>query len=111
MADEFSRKAVARRLRLVRIAAFGAQRQNAFAELLGLIPTRYNNYEKNRARVPPELIVKISTMFGYDHNYIYRGDQSNLSLDKIEALKKAEMLLQAIEEDKQGRQRGKTSSR
>lgn len=109
MTDQFSATAVARRLKLVRIATWGIKNQKGFAELLGAASTTYNNWEIGRTRLPLDYAYKIKAMLGYDANYLFSGDLSGLPLPKIEALKGAELILEAHDE-KVGKATSKSAS-
>jgi DNA-binding XRE family transcriptional regulator len=90
MMDYLTPEAVGRRLKLVRIAVSGDMSQAAYAELLGVGSTTYNNWERGRTRLPIESASKIKILFGYDSDYLYYGDTSGLPIQKIGALNDAE---------------------
>jgi transcriptional regulator with XRE-family HTH domain len=111
MADEFSRGSIRRRLKLVRLAATELYApemiQAAYAARVGVAASTYNNYERRDQRIPHELVTRIHLLFGFDANYIYNGDLSGLSIQRIEAIQRAERRLIEEEKSEMSRSKGK----
>jgi len=85
MPDEMSKEAVAYRLSLIR-RALNFETQSDFATRLGVSLTRYNNWEGGVIRLPLDFAIKIQEMSGFDANYIFRGDKSNLPMRLVTLL-------------------------
>jgi transcriptional regulator with XRE-family HTH domain len=95
----FNAKAYKRRLKLFRIAVAsnGNEYQIDFAKKLGIDFKRWNNYERGYP-VPREVAFIIRNKFGMSIEYLWFGDEGNLSDDWKERLEKAEETLREREE-------------
>jgi SOS-response transcriptional repressor LexA/DNA-binding XRE family transcriptional regulator len=68
--------AIIERVKLLRQQYAGARGKSEFARSLGISPSTYSYYEKNR--IPPiELLLKISEVTGADLHWLLTGDQGS----------------------------------
>ncbi len=70
--ENFSKKAFFDRLYQLRISYAGKRGQKNFAQAIGLSPSTYNYYEKNRLP-PADVLVRIAQVTGADLNWLLTG--------------------------------------
>ncbi len=92
---DFSEKAIIERIRLLRSRFAGERGKSKFARLLGLSPSTYNYYEKDR--IPSiEILLKISEITDINIVWLLTGRENQnkfLTGEKSSLLKKIETLL------------------
>jgi hypothetical protein len=95
----FNAKSYKRRLKLFRIAVAGdgSEYQIDFAKKLGIDFKRWNNYERGYP-VPREVAFLLRNKFAMSVEYLWFGDEGNLSDTWKERLGAAEMTLREREE-------------
>lgn len=63
------------------------QSQEAFATSLGLSPNRYNQYERGKRTLAPDIARRIRTQWGISLDYLYSGEIRRLEHDLAEKVK------------------------
>ncbi|MGY4288852.1 transcriptional regulator with XRE-family HTH domain [Bradyrhizobium sp. LM2.7] len=81
-------KAIAERLKLIRLAVHGGMKQAAFARLVGIEPQALNNYETALRRISVDQAVKICAATGVSLDWIYRGITAGLPAEMATALQR-----------------------
>ena len=78
--SEFSLEAIAIRLQALRAAwgYTGHGRQRAFAELMGITPQAWNNYERAGQRIGLDQALLVVRKTGVTLDWIYRGEPAGL---------------------------------
>lgn len=72
-------EAVGKRLQQLRLAKdFDYIRH--FAEAIGVNEARYDKWEKGRALVPPEVVLRLKAMYGITADWLYYGEESGLTV-------------------------------
>lgn len=81
-------KAIAERLKLIRLAVHGGMKQAAFARLVGIEPQALNNYETALRRISVDQAIKICAATGVSLDWIYRGITAGLPAEMATALQR-----------------------
>ncbi len=67
------------RIQLLRAQHFGPRGRARFARSLGISPSTYNYYERDRVP-PPDLLMKISQITGTDLQWLISGESSDIEI-------------------------------
>jgi hypothetical protein len=100
--DPHNMRAIARRLRALKIAFYGADSPNAgFAQLLDVSPAHWSHVSKPMPvqLLPVPMAYKICAVTGVTFDYLYRGSFANLPVELVPKLQGAMAQLDREEGD------------
>ena len=78
-------KPIGERLRYIRVERCQFDNQKKYAEMLGLLPSRYSNWENGLQIIPVEPAIAICKLSGVTLDYLYKGTNPALpdNLDEL----------------------------
>ena len=93
--DDCSQGAIGHRLKLLRevLGYKGRGNQTKFASMIGVADTTWNNYERGRAKITPQNLLKLKRKTGVTSDWVYFGDSTDLPLNIARRLLPPEELL------------------
>lgn len=91
-------KSIIQRIIDVRISTSGERGRNKFAKLLGISPSTYSYYEKDR--IPPvPILIKICQVSNVDLNWLLTGKKAGAGIvsgDNLKIIEKTQKILQTL---------------